>query len=315
MKILVTGSQGVVGAKLVKILQQNGHKVFGLDLFHAPENYAHDLGKIPNENYFRADIGEYRQLEYVVNHVKPDLVYNTAAEFGRWNGEHFYEQLWKSNAVGMKNILKLQEGWDYKLVHCSSSEVYGDYNDVMFEDVTKKIVIDQMNDYAMSKKVNEQQIANSRTLYGTKTVIVRFFNTYGPGETYHPFRSVNCVFCYNLLHGKPVTVYKGHTRTSTYIDDAVKTFAAIADNFIDGEVYNITSDYLHSIEEMAESILKHTGADPSLITYKEQNEVLTTVDKISNGDKIKRDFGHTNTISLDGGIKNTVEWMKDYYRL
>jgi len=315
MKILVTGSKGVIGSNLVAILRANGHDVFGLDLFNVNDLYGHGLGKVEGDRYFRCDIGEYRQLRYIIDYVKPDLVYNCAAEFGRWNGEYFYEQLWKSNAIGTKNVIRLQEENGFKLVHCSSSEVYGDYNDVMFEWVTDRVVIDQMNDYAMTKKVNEMQIKNSKELYGTETVIVRFFNTYGAGEWYHPFRSVNCVFCYNLLHRRPVVVYKGHTRTSTYIDDAIRTFAKIADNFKPGEVYNITSDYEHSIEELVSNVLESTGADPSLVTYKDNNEVLTTVFKRASSEKIERDFGHTNSVSLNEGVKRTVDWMRDYYRL
>ena len=170
----------------------------------------HGLGKVDNDNYFRCDISEYRQIEDVIEHVKPDLVYNCAAEFGRWNGEHFYEKVWKSNAIGCKNIIRLQEKHGFKLVHCSSSEVYGDYSDVMYEDVINNVPISQMNDYAISKRVNEMQVKNSMIMYDTQTVMVRLFNTYGPGEWFHPFRSVNCLFTYNLLHGLPITLYCGH---------------------------------------------------------------------------------------------------------
>jgi dTDP-glucose 4,6-dehydratase len=103
MKILVTGVKGVVGTKLEKTLLKKGHDVFGVDLYHSDRKYGHGLGKEKNENYFRCDISEYRQVEDVLEHVQPDLVYNCAAEFGRWNGEHFYEKVWKSNAIGMKN--------------------------------------------------------------------------------------------------------------------------------------------------------------------------------------------------------------------
>ena len=51
--------------------------------------------------------------------------------------------------------------------------------------------IKQMNDYAMSKWVNEMQVRNSAIQYGTESVVVRLFNTYGPGEYYSPYRSVN----------------------------------------------------------------------------------------------------------------------------
>lgn len=315
MKVLITGVKGVVGSKLSEVLKKKGHDVFGVDLFHSEERYGHGLGKVENDNYFRCDISEYRQIRDVVEHVSPDIIFNCAAEFGRWNGEHFYEQVWKSNAIGLKNIIRLQEERRFKLVHCSSSEVYGDYQDVMYEDVLNEVPINQMNDYAISKKVNEMQIQNSRIQFGTETVTIRIFNTYGPGEWYHPFRSVNCLFTYNLLHGRPVTVYKGHTRTSTYIYDCVNTIANIIDNFKDGETYNISSKNRHSIEDLIQLILKETGADPSLVTYDENHEILTTKHKIVDSVRARTDLNHQDTISLEDGVRETVNWMREYYKL
>jgi dTDP-glucose 4,6-dehydratase len=315
MKILITGVRGVIGSKVEEVLLKRGHEVFGVDLLHAERVYGHGLGKVKDDNYFRCDIGEYRQIKEVVDHVKPDLVYHCAAEFGRWNGEHFYEQVWRTNAVGTKHIIRLQEKHQFRLVHCSSSEVYGDYEDVMYEDVLKKVPIDQMNDYAMSKRVNEMQIKNSRIMHGTETVVVRFFNTYGPGEWYHPFRSVNCVFVYNLLHGKPITVYRGHTRSSTYIYDAVKTLANIADNFIAGETYNIATNERHTIEKLAQLILKYTKADKSLVTYEEKHEILTTKHKKVDNTKSVEVLNHASSTSLEEGVERTVEWMRNYYSL
>lgn len=314
MKILITGSQGVIGSELSKILKRKGHSVFGLGRTHIESNYGHTLGNIKNETYFKCDIAEYRELQYVIGYVQPDLVYNCAAEFGRWNGERFYERLWRSNVIGTKHLIKLQEIYGFKLVHFSSSEVYGDFQGEMNEEVLDDFPIRQLNDYAMSKWVNEMQIYNSRLQYKTKSVILRLFNTYGPGEKFHPFRSVNCLFCYNLLHNLPITVYRGHLRTSTYIGDAVETISKVCENFKDGEVYNICSDELHSIEKLAILAIKHTNADPTLISYKE-NEILTTIKKITESTKIKRDFGHVNTVTLDEGVKRTVDWMREYYHV
>jgi|TARA_R110002020_G_scaffold29483_6_gene92930 dTDP-glucose 4,6-dehydratase len=315
MKILVTGVLGVIGSKLEEILKIRGHEVFGVDLYHTSRVYGHGLGKVKSDDYFRCDIGEFRQIEQVIEYVKPDLIYNCAAEFGRWNGENFYEKVWKSNVIGMKHIIRLQEKHGFKLVHCSSSEVYGDYEGVMYEDVLNETPIIQMNDYAMSKRVNEMQIHNSRSQFGTNSVMVRFFNTYGPGEWYHPFRSVNCLFTYDLLNGKPITVFKGHSRTSTYIYDSVRTLANISDNFIDGETYNIASDQEHTIENLAELLVKYTKADASLVDYREHGEVLTTKHKHVDASKSVRDLDHKNTVSLEEGVWETVQWMKEHYRL
>ena len=173
-KILITGCEGVIGAKLTTLLSsQPEYSVFGLDLAHANKIYGHGLGKVENDNYFRCDVANYRQISDVIEYVKPDLVYHCAAEFGRWNGENFYEQVWKTNAIGTKHIIRLQEKHGFKLVHASSSEVYGDYKDVMYEDVLSKSPIDQLNDYAMSKRVNELQIKNSRILNKQLYILVK----------------------------------------------------------------------------------------------------------------------------------------------
>lgn len=313
-RILVTGSKGVVGSYLVDMLTKKGYSVFGIDLRHntGEVGFEHEMAKT-EFTYARCDIGEMRQLERVFEKAGPfDFVYNTAAEFGRWNGEDFYEQVWKSNAIGTKNIIRLQEKYKFKLIHFSSSEVYGDYDDIMAEDIMDKIEIKQMNDYAMSKWVNEMQIRNSRIQHGTETVVVRLFNTYGPGEWYHPYRSVNSKFCYHALHGLPVTVYKGHYRTSTYLEDTCVTLSNIVDNFKAGEVYNIGGSEYHDIETLAKIIWDYTGADPKLIKYAD-SEVLTTKSKKLDTSKAVRDLNHKLTISLEDGVKKTIDWMKEYY--
>ena len=316
MKVLVTGSKGVVGQKLVSELKKRGHSVFGVDLLH----YAGEVGYIQqmsNEKweYSRCDISEFRQLERVFKTAGPfDYVYNCAAEFGRWNGEDYYEQMWKSNLIGLKNLIRLQEQLGFRMIHFSSSEIYGDYDGIMKEDVMDKIEVKQMNDYAISKWANEMQIRNSRILYNTETVIVRLFNTYGPGEYYHPYRSVNCKFCYHSLMRLPIIVFRGHYRSSTYVDDCVTTLANIIDNFIPGRVYNIGSDQFHDIETLADLIWSYTGAPRDLIQYRNSEKLTTKIKKVDISLSVK-ELGHKQTVSLEEGIKLTIDWMKKYYGL
>jgi len=316
MRILVTGSKGVVGQKLVRELQSKGHSVFGVDIQH----HAGEIGfaqRMSGEvwNYSRCDIGEFRQIERIIEMAGPfDFVYNCAAEFGRWNGEDYYEQVWKSNLIGLKNLLRLQEVHKFKMVHFSSSEVYGDFEGVMSESIMETVEIKQMNDYAISKWANEMQIRNSRIMYNTETVIVRLFNTYGPGEYYHPYRSVNCKFSYHALFGLPITVYKGHFRSSTYVDDCVRTVGNISDNFINGSVYNIGSDQFHDIETLADVIWNYTGANRDLITYGESEVLTTKIKKLDNAASV-RDLDHKESVGLIEGVKLTIDWMRDYYRI
>jgi dTDP-glucose 4,6-dehydratase len=200
------------------------------------------------------------------------------------------------------------------LIHFSSSEVYGDWAGVMSESVMDAHEVKQLNDYAMSKWVNEMQIRNSTAQYGTESVVVRLFNTYGPGEYYSPYRSVNCRFLYCALMGFPWVVFRGHSRTSTYLADTVRTLANIVNNFKPGETYNIGGDSEHTIEELSETVLRITSADPSKVEYRD-SEVLTTKSKRVDTAKSIRDLDHKNSYSLEDGLRLTADWMRSVYHL
>ncbi|MCC7008864.1 MAG: NAD(P)-dependent oxidoreductase [Acidobacteria bacterium] len=304
MKILVTGGLGAVGAPLTSTLREQGHEVWVLD---RPHHHGLNGGY-----YFRTDVGEYRQLESVFDQVPFEFVYHAAAEFGRINGEHFYETMWRTNAVGTKNLIRLQEARRFRMVVFSSSEIYGDYEGVMTEDVPARHPIRQMNDYAISKWVNELQVLNSAAVEGTETVIVRLFNTYGPGEPYSDYRSVICKFIYSALHRLPYRVYLNHHRTSSFIDDTVRTLAAIATRFEPGAVYNIAGEHYHDIRTVSDMILAAVGRDDRLVEYVDY-EVHNTRDKRTSAARAHADLGHRETVGLAEGIARTVAWQREYY--
>ena len=301
-KILVTGGAGFIGSNLVKELRSRGHDVWFCDIVHTPDPKS-----------IRCDVREYRQIERVFEIAGDfEYVYHLAAEYGRWNGEHYYENLWMTNAVGTKHLIRLQERKKFRMIFFSSAEVYGDYEGVMREDVPEKIHIHLLNDYAMTKWVGEMMIKNSMMQYGTETVIIRPFNVYGPGEHYHPYRGFVPKFIYHALHGIPYTVYLGHKRTLEYIDDFVKAVANVVDNFKAGEVYNIGGDELYDIKYISDLVLKSVGRDDSIVTYKEA-EPFTTKVKMPDSTKAKRDLNWKQTVKPEEGIPRTVEWFKKVY--
>jgi len=297
----VTGGLGFIGSNLVPELREKGHEVWVCDLINSGE-----------PNYIRCDVSKYRQVERTFEAHDFDYVYHAAAEYGRWNGEDYYENLWLTNAVGTKNILRMQEKKGFRIVFFGSAEVYGDYDGVMSENVMDEVPIRQMNDYAITKWVNELQILNSVAMFGTETVRVRLFNVYGPGEHYTPYRGFIPKFIFKALHDEPYTVYVGHKRTLEYVEDICRTLAAIMDNFKPGEVYNLGGDDQYEIRYVSDLILKYLGKDDSKVTYKEV-EPFTTKVKTPDSSKAKKDLGFKLTVPVEEGIKRTVEWLRKFY--
>lgn len=297
----MTGGLGFIGTNLIRELASRGHEVWCCDLIHSERN-----------NYIRCDVSKYRQVEKIFTEHSFDYVYHAAAEYGRWNGENYYENLWTTNAVGTKNILRMQEKKKFRLIFFGSAEVYGDYDGVMKEDVMDTIPIKQMNDYAIAKWVNELQILNSAEMFGTESVRVRLFNVYGPGDKYTPYRGWIPKFIYSAIEDEPYTVYLGHKRTLEYVEDVCRAFANIIDNFKAGEVYNLGGSQQYTIKFVSDLILKCVEKDDSLVTYKE-GEPFTTKVKTPDSSKAKRDLGFELTLSVEEGIQRTVEWYKNFY--
>ena len=302
MKILVTGGSGFIGSNLINELKRRNHDVWSCDLLHSNR-----------DNFIRCDVSQMRQVEKIFEAQKFDYVYHLAAEYGRWNGEGYYENLWRTNVIGTKNILGVQEKYKFRLIAFSSAEVYGDYEGRITEYIMDKVPIKQMNDYAMTKWVNEMQVLNSAEMFKTESVRVRPVNCYGPLEHYTPYRGFVPKFIYHAMHNKPYTVYTKHKRIIDYVGDTVRTVANIVDNFIPGEVYHIGGTKETGIKYISDFILKQLDKDDSIVTYKEY-EPFTTKVKTIDISKAIRDLRHDPKTSPEEGLSKTIDWFKSIYQ-
>lgn len=304
-KILVTGGRGFIGTNLTNELRSRGHDVWTCDILQ---------GEDPRHN--KVDTGVYQQLDTLLRRLPFDFVYHLAAEYGRWNGEDHYENLWRTNVIGTKNVLRLQEIHRFRMIFFSSAEVYGDYDKLMSEDVMERVPLKQMNDYAISKWAGELQCLNHAAMFGTETVRVRPVGCYGPHEYYSPYRGVIPIFVYSALTGRPFKVHGGHQRIFDYVEDTCRTFANIVDNFIPGEVYNVggREDWNISIEALAEIVLSETGASRSLADFHGE-EGFTTRIKVVDFSKARQDLRHDPKIEVREGVRRYVAWVRKAYGL
>ncbi|MCP3882375.1 MAG: NAD(P)-dependent oxidoreductase [Sulfitobacter sp.] len=300
MNILVTGSEGTLGTSLVNVLRSRDHEVFTIDLQH---------GSHPNHR--RADVANWRELSEAGAQIKrPDVVYHLAAEFGRMNGEEFYERLWRTNVIGTRNILELQRELSFKLIFASSSEVYGDLaEDVLHEDLIPDASPVYENDYALTKRVGEQMVRRFARQFGGMSMILRFFNAYGPGEHYNSYRSVVCLFVWRLLHGLPIDVYEGYHRVFMYIADFTPSLANASDAFMSGGIMNIGGTEYRSVEELAHIVQAETGASHDLLRFvgSDRHNTRNKRPDISRATKL---LNHNPKVLLEEGVRRTVAWMR-----
>ena len=302
-QILVTGGTGFIGSHLVRELRSRGHEVL-----------ACDITRGVLEDAIRCDVREFRQFGRIFEQRKFGYVYHLAAEYGRWNGEDYFENLWATNAIGTKNIIRVQEKYKFGLIFFSSAEVYGDFSGLLTEELLERMPVKQLNDYAITKWAGELMCLNSAEQFGTETVRVRPVNCYGPGEHYTPYRGFIPKFIYSALAKKSYIVFKGHKRIIDFVEDSCRTFANIVNHFRPGEVYNVGGrpEWEMDIKSYSDLVLEAVGRDKSLVTYKDAEPFTTRVKHI-DCTKAVRDLKHDPKIGPHEGIKRTVEWMRKVY--
>lgn len=315
MRILITGSHGVLGTALKRELRNRSHQVFGCDLKHSDD---------PQE--IRADVSDYTELTgaflFSSKGVEyPEIVFHLAGEFGRKNGDKYPRSLWSTNCLGTRNVIQLCLNFGSRLVFASSSEAYGNLAD--YHNLDESLLVSHVphfhNEYALTKWVGEKQIEIARERDGLKAVSLRFFNVYGE-EPYSEYRSVVCRFIYRLLHRQPITVHKG-SRDFLYITDWAHTVANVADRFDDlrEPAYNIGGAASTFIPDLATIIAIQCGfplceVPGKLIAFADAEPGNVAV-KVPEIKLAQRDLGHDPQVSLDRGIALTVAWMRQRYNI
>ncbi len=322
MRILVTGSEGTLGRVLVRELEDRGHLVYCCDVAHGA-----------SERHIRCDVGSHRQVDAAFEFARPDLVYHLAAEFGRNNGEDYYEQLWRTNCIGTQNVIDNCIAYGARMVFASSSEVYGESTaygvdgEPLAEGLLDRNAPAFHNQYALSKYANEKQIFIAAQNRGLRACVLRFFNAYGPGEYYTPYRSVVCLFAYRLMFGLPITVYRNYHRVFQWVGDWARTVANVAERFdaLPGcgvplkakwygarpacvPVYNIGGAEYTSVEEMKDKIVALLGGTKSEITVLEK-EAANVTNKRPDISRAQADLGHDPRTTLDQGLPPTIKWL------
>jgi UDP-glucose 4-epimerase len=170
--------------------------------------------------------------------------------------------------------------------------------------------------YSTSKAIGEH-FCFAYAKMGLKTTVVRYFNVYGPRLDAIDVGRVITIFLGQALRGEPVTVIGDgmQTRCFTYITDAIAATmqAGLREEAV-GEIFNIGSDREYSIRELAQRLIDIAGSK-STIRYVAQQEVYGSSyedipRRIPTVEKMHRLLGVRADVSLDEGLRNTIEYFR-----
>lgn len=335
MKVLVTGTAGFIGSHLAIRLLERGDEVIGLDNVNDYYDVNLKLSRLDRVSAFdkftevRGSLEDKDLIEEVFKKHQPERVVNLAAQAGvRYSLENPQAYI-DANIVGFTNIL---EGCRHNkvehLVYASSSSVYGANTTMPFS--VHHNVDHPVSLYAASKKANELMAHTYSHIFGLPTTGLRFFTVYGPWG--RPDMAL-FLFTKNILEGKPIDVfnYGKHRRDFTYIDDIVEGVIRTLDNVAQPNpdwtgdkpdsatskapyrLYNIGNNQPVELMDYIQTIEKYLGkeAEKNLLPL----QAGDVPDTYADVEALVNDVNYKPRTTIDVGIKNFIEWYREYYQV
>ena len=311
-KILVTGSAGFIGSKISEFLiKDSTNEVVGIDNLNnyydvrLKEWRLNELGKYPNFNFYKVDIENFRELKSIFQLNIFDAVINLAARAGvRYSLENPFIYL-STNAGGNLNLLELCREYNVpKFVLASTSSLYAGQKILFKEDLSVNTPI---SPYAASKKSAEVMAYTYHYLYGIDVTVLRYFTVFGPAgrPDMSPFRFIKWIMEGSLLE---IFGDGSQKRDFTYVDDIARgTIKALKP--LGYEIINLGGNKPYRLNESIKLMEKYIGKEAKC-THKEfhKADMKATWADI---DKAKELLDWQPKVSLEEGIKRTVQWTRD----
>ena len=295
---LITGGAGFIGSNLARTLLRKGHKIIVFDNFSSGSiNNLKDFKK--QIKIVKGDVTNFKALLKTMKGV--DYVYHHAALVSVAESMAKPQETHKINLMGTSNVLEAARLCGVKKVLlASSSAVYGNGRKMPYKE---DYPTDCRSPYAATKLMGEELLKTYYKSYGLNTVIVRYFNVFGPGQAANsPYAAVIAKFIDNIKKGTPLNINGDgkQTRDFVFIDDVVNATLLVMKKGKSGEIYNIASGKSYTLLTLV-SLLEN-------ITGKKINRIFKSVrlgdvkKSSANIAKIKN-LGFTPSFSFENALE------------
>lgn len=294
MRILVTGAAGFLGKHLIAALRLDGHDVVA---------HIHRPGSLPDWDG-ETVIGDLRDVSATGLAAGCDLIIHLAALSDAGASRESPLSAAVVNATGSLHLLEGARQAGAAFVLASSQLVYQRQSAPLAEGTPKQ----PDTPYGYSKLVAELWADMYRRLYGVRTLVVRFFSLYGPGQRVSGTESgVVSIFGERARQGDPLVLKSRTRRDFTHVSDAVAGIRAlIAQPDAWGGVYNVATGTGTSLAELAGLLVRELGSPSLILDEASDGPESNRIADIS----LARSFGYAPTIGLDHGIRDYVRWLR-----
>jgi UDP-glucuronate decarboxylase len=307
---LVTGAAGFLGSHLVDRLLCEGYEVVGLDNLMTGD--LSNLTSASRDPHFHFQSGDVRDPI----HVYAEVVFNLACPASPVHYQSDPYATFTTSVLGAKNLVDMARGRQCRIVHASTSEVYGDPTvSPQVESYWGNVnPIGERACYDEGKRGAETLLMDAVRVWKVDARIVRIFNTYGPRMAFSDGRVVSN-FIAQALSDAPLTIYGSgsQTRAFCYIDDLVDGIVrASRVERLEGPV-NLGNPKDHTVRELADLILELTGSKAPLEVHPLPSDDPRT--RRPDIGKARAVLGWEPKVGLEQGLLATIEDFRSRRRV
>ncbi|MBD3272318.1 MAG: dTDP-4-dehydrorhamnose reductase [Elusimicrobia bacterium] len=246
MRVLLTGSSGMLGSDIFVALEQSNHEVLCIDAVSSP--------LIPENKFKECDITDQKKTYHVVSRYNPDVIVHTAAYTDVDGCEQNPDKAFRINALGTRNLLLGAQRFDASCVYISTDYVFGSDEKQEYDEFDRPNPVMQ---YARSKYAGEEYVRQ----LSDKFFIVRISSLFGRNRNNFVLSMMNAV-----LKGKPYTAAHDMIASPTYSKDLAKRIVFLIEQGALG-TYHLTNAGNASRYQVGLEILRLLGkkSDQSMI--------------------------------------------------
>lgn len=318
-EIIVTGGYGFIGTHLLKhLLEQTDYKITNIDSETYAAQKQHILGYVKDNPQYRRrvkfikkDISNYKQLEKIFETIRPKGVINVAAESHVDNSITGPLPFITSNIVGTFNLLECSRKFDVeRYLQVSTDEVYGQLHNHDDHPFTEMNNLEPSSVYSSSKASADLLVQSYYRTFKLNACITRCCNNYGPYQHKEKLLPKTIL---NALNNHVIPVYgKGeNVREWIHAEDHSRAVLAVFDRGRSGEVYNIGTGETYNNITLVKMILSLVDRKEDLIEFVEDRKGHDFKYAIDYG-KITNELGWNPEITFENGIKQTIDWYRNY---
>jgi NAD dependent epimerase/dehydratase len=309
-RVLVTGVGGFIGSHVAETLVQAGASVRAFVRYVSRGDYGW-LETTPPEILEELEIfrGDLANPEAVVNAVAGrEIVLHLGALVPIPYSYRHPREFVTANLEGTLNVLEAVRREEIaRIVHISTSEVYGT---AMRVPIDEEHPLPPQSPYAATKVGADQLALSYQRSFGTPVVILRPFNTYGPRQS---ARAVIPTIIAQALSREEIKLgATSPTRDFLYVADTVQGLLRCATaEGIEGETINLGTGVEVSIGDLAQRILRLVGVEvPIALDEGRLRPPNSEVERlVADVSKAKRLLAWQPEVSLDEGLRRTIEWL------